>query len=67
MPIGVVLVALWCAAVVLYLVWQFATGAVVVPVQDEIVAVGPLDDGWSEDAVACGRPAGTVSGAGLAR
>lgn len=65
MPIGVVLVALWCAAVVLYLVWQFVTDALAAPVPDEIVAVAPAGDGWLEDAVACVRPAGTVSGAGI--
>jgi hypothetical protein len=66
MPIGVVLIALWWAAVVLYLVWQFATDALAAPVPDEVGAVAPVEDGWLADAVTCVRPAGTVSGAGIA-
>ncbi len=68
MPVGVLFVAVWCVAAVLYLLWQFATDALAAPAAGESLVLIPVAD---QDALAVDvavgiQPAGTLSGAGLA-
>lgn len=67
MPIGVLFVAVWLTAAVLYLIWQFATDALGAPVPDEALVGGPAEGQPSAGVTVRGRarPAGTISGAGV--